>query len=231
MNPSTVITPHHAAVSQHMTFDFFHQLPTGQPCRQSVRRKVQGVELNNVMVRAVTHRRAWADVARGAFAVNPRSAFEGGFGTDTGRNLPGHWRDTVMNPVIDAEAFLTIRVMHDDRVALRACGASVPTKRRGLILAAAAICITGRDRSEQAVVGDTGHAEREAFLGLRRKLHANGEGNRRQPRVQKVGSGHTGAPCAGEAVVGVQTIAGPFVRWQWQSAEPRPRHTTLKLNT
>ncbi|MNU84165.1 hypothetical protein D3C71_738780 [compost metagenome] len=82
------------------------------------------------MVRAVTNGRARADITGGTFAVGAAHAFKRGFGADTGSNLMGAGLDSVMHPVIDALAFLSIRVVHDDGVAEGACGAGVPGQCR-----------------------------------------------------------------------------------------------------
>ncbi|MNR23922.1 hypothetical protein D3C85_1409750 [compost metagenome] len=176
---------------------------------------------------AVTDRWAGPHVAGGTFAVAAAHAFEGGFGADTGRDLVGRSLDAIVNPVVDPQAFLAVRVVHDDGVAQGARGAGVPAQCRGLVLAATTGRIAGGCRGEQAIVRDTGDAEGEALLGLRRKLHAKGDCNGRQPRGQGGRSGHTGAPCAGGAMVGVQTIAGPLVPWQRELAEPRKKPRTL----
>jgi hypothetical protein len=45
--------------------------------------------------------------------------------------------------------------------------------------------------------------------------------------VREVNRVIPGAPCAGGAEVGEQTIAGPFARWQWELDEPRVKRQTL----
>ncbi|MNV93121.1 hypothetical protein D3C71_1877730 [compost metagenome] len=82
------------------------------------------------MVRAVANGRARADVTGGAFAVGAAHALKRGFGADTGSNLVGAGLDAVMHPVIDALAFLAVRVVHDDGVAERARRAGVPRQCR-----------------------------------------------------------------------------------------------------
>lgn len=210
---SAVIASHRTAVAQHMAFDFFHQFGTGQAGGQGVRGEVEGVDLDDVVVRAVTHWRAWAHVMGVAFAVGAADAFERGFGADTGRDLVGGGLDAVVNPVIHAQAFLPIRVVHDDRVALGTGRAGVPAQRRRLVLAAATRRVAGGGRSEQAVVRHARDAQGEALLGLCRELHAKGHGNGRQPWVERGQSGHSGSTLCSEAVVGPQTIAVPFVPW------------------
>ena len=197
-----------------MAFDFLHQLGAGQAGRQRIRGEVEGVDLDDVVVRAVAHWRARTHVVGVSFAVGAADAFEGGFGTDAGRDLVGGGFDAVVNPVIDAQAFLAIRVVHDDGIALGSGRAGVPAQRRRLVLAAATGCVTCRCRGEQTVIRHAGDAQGEALLGLCRELHAKGHGDGRQPWVERGQSGHSGSTLCSEAVVGPQTIAVPFVPWQ-----------------
>lgn len=179
-----MVAPHHAAVSQHMAFDFFQQLRAGQAGGQGVRGEVQGVDLDDVVVRAVTDRRARADVTRGFLAVGAAEAFQGGFGADTGGYLVRGGLDAVMHPVIDALAFLAVRVVHDDGVALRGGRSGVPVQGWRNVVTAAAGSIAGGGRGEQAIVRYARYIQGEAFLGLCRKLHAKGHCQSRQPRIQ-----------------------------------------------
>jgi hypothetical protein len=43
--------------------------------------------------------------------------------------------------------------------------------------------ITGGSQREQTVIGDAGNVQGEAFLGLRRELHAKGDSQGREPSV------------------------------------------------
>ncbi|MNM83798.1 hypothetical protein D3C81_958680 [compost metagenome] len=72
--------------------------------------------------------------------------------------------DAVMHPVIDALAFLAVRVVHDDGVAEGACRAGVPAQCRGNVVSAAARGIAGGGRGEQAVIRDTRNAQGETLL-------------------------------------------------------------------
>ena len=72
-----------------MSFDFFQQLRAGQAGGQGVRGEVEGIELNQIVMGAVAHRWARADVPCRAFAVGATHALESGLGADTRRNLVG----------------------------------------------------------------------------------------------------------------------------------------------
>ena len=126
-----------------MTFDFFQQLSARQAGWQGIRGQVQGVELDDVMMRAVANGWARTDVSRSAFAVGATDTLECGFCADTRRDLVRAGLDAVMHPMIDALAFLAIRIVHDDGVAERARRAGVPVQRRRNIVSAATLGIAG----------------------------------------------------------------------------------------
>ncbi|MNV91408.1 hypothetical protein D3C71_1859000 [compost metagenome] len=87
--------------------------------------------------------------------------------------------------MIDALAFLSIRVVHDDGIAERAGRTGVPVQRRRNIVPAATLGIAGGGRGEQTVIRYTRDVQGETFLSrLRRKLHAKGDCYGCQPRVQ-----------------------------------------------
>ncbi|MNT71110.1 hypothetical protein D3C72_2095610 [compost metagenome] len=84
--------------------------------------------------------------------------------------------DAVMHPVIDALAFLPVRVVHDDGVAERACRAGVPVQRWRDVVPTAPRGIAGGGRGEQSVIRDARDVQGETLLGrLCRKLHAKGD--------------------------------------------------------
>lgn len=191
---SAGIAAHHTAVAQYVTVDLFQQLGAGQPGGQGFRRQVQGVDLDDVVVRAVTHRRARAHIGSTVAAVEAGQPFQVRLVAGTGGNLPGGGLDAVVHPVIHALALGPVRVVHDDGVAQGPGRAGGPVQGRGIIVPATALGIAGIARGEQPVIRNPGNVQGKTLLGLHGQVQAQQRGTNGQPSIAGGKARHTKAP-------------------------------------